>query len=82
MISDEAAAKATAAFAELARATEPEPPEVAELRFGDSGRTVEDLVMDLIRPMLREWLDANLPPLVERLVQREIRNLARRAEPD
>ncbi len=38
--------------------------------------------MQLIRPMLREWLDENLPPLVERLVQKEIRHLVRRAEPD
>ena len=34
--------------------------------------TLEGLVADLLRPMLREWLDQNLPELVERLVQREI----------
>jgi cell pole-organizing protein PopZ len=48
--------------------------------LGTSGRTVEDLVVEALRPMLREWLDANLPKLTERLVKREIARLARRAE--
>jgi cell pole-organizing protein PopZ len=40
-----------------------------------SGTTVEDLVMESLRPMLKEWLDANLPQLVERLVDREIKRI-------
>ena len=40
-------------------------------------RTLEDLVTDLIRPMLKDWLDENLPPLVERLVRSEIDRIAR-----
>ena len=43
-------------------------------------RTVEDLVGDLMRPMIKEWLDANLPALVERLVGHEIDRMSRRAE--
>ena len=43
-------------------------------------RTLEDLVKEIMRPMIKEWLDSNLPPLVERLVGREIDRLARRAE--
>ena len=42
-----------------------------------SARTVDDLVEDLLRPMLRSWLDINLPPLVERLVREEIERVAR-----
>lgn len=34
--------------------------------------TVNAMVESLLRPMLRQWLDSNLPPLVERLVAREI----------
>lgn len=34
--------------------------------------TLEGLVRELLRPMLREWLDANLPRMVEEMVQREI----------
>lgn len=48
--------------------------------IGDGGRTIEDLVKEVMRPMIREWLDANLPALVERLVDKEIGRIARRAE--
>ena len=44
-----------------------------------SNRSVEDIVEELVRPMLREWMDSNLAPLVERLVEREIRDIARRS---
>jgi len=43
-------------------------------------RTIEDLVKEVMRPMIREWLDDNLPALVERLVAREIERLTREAE--
>ena len=38
----------------------------------DSDGTLEGLVREMLRPMLREWIDANLPQLVETLVAREI----------
>jgi len=38
--------------------------------------TLEALVRDMLRPMLAEWLDQNLPATVERLVQAEIRRIA------
>lgn len=47
-------------------------------RTGFAGHTVEDVVRELLRPMLRDWMDANLPTLVERLVEAEIERLARR----
>lgn len=34
--------------------------------------TLEGVVREMLRPMLREWLDANLPRMVEEMVQREI----------
>ena len=43
-------------------------------------RTIEDLVKEVMRPMIKEWLDDNLPSLVERLVSREIERLTREAE--
>ncbi len=77
LISGEAAEAATGAFAKLARSVaRPEPEPVAA---GD-GKTVEQLVAELMRPMLKEWLDQNLPAIVERVVEREVRKLARRAE--
>ena len=48
----------------------------ADMPIGD-GRTVEDLVRELLKPMLREWLDANLPEIVERLVDREVQYIGR-----
>lgn len=38
---------------------------------------VEDAVREMLRPMLKEWLDANLPVIVERLVRAEIERVAR-----
>lgn len=37
--------------------------------------SIDALASDLLRPMLADWLDANLPPMVERLVQAEIRRI-------
>lgn len=39
------------------------------------GTSLEDLTRDLMRPMIKHWLDANLPDLVEELVAREIQRL-------
>lgn len=44
--------------------------------FGDAGR-MDDLVRELLRPMLRLWLDDNLPGIVEKLVRAEIERVAR-----
>lgn len=42
------------------------------------GDTVEGLVREMLRPMLRDWMDHNLPTLVERLVEAEIERLSKR----
>ncbi len=77
LISGEAAEAATGAFAKLAKSVA--RPEAEPAPAGD-GKTVEQLVAELMRPMLKEWLDQNLPAIVERVVEREVRKLARRAE--
>lgn len=38
--------------------------------------TLEGMVREMLKPMLREWLDANLPDLVERLVAKEISRIS------
>ncbi len=43
------------------------------------GSTLEDVVRDLLKPMLRDWLDDNLPPLIEKLVREELEKLARKS---
>ena len=40
-------------------------------------RTLEDIVKDMMRPMLKPWLDDNLPVLVEHLVREEIERVSR-----
>jgi len=45
------------------------------------GPTIEDMVREELRPMLKQWLDANLPPLVERLVKAEIERVVGRIAP-
>ncbi len=51
-----------------------------ELPLGDVGRTLEDMVRELLRPHMKEWLDAHLPQLVERLARDEIARLVREAQ--
>jgi uncharacterized protein len=42
-----------------------------------NGRTLEEVVSELLRPMLKSWLDENLPEMVERLVRAEIERVSR-----
>ncbi|HEU4838158.1 MAG TPA: DUF2497 domain-containing protein [Micavibrio sp.] len=42
--------------------------------------TLEDLVREMLHPMLKDWLSDNLPPMVERMVQKELEKLARQAQ--
>ena len=60
-------------LAALAMIAEPSmPPQM--VRSGET--SLEGLVRDMLRPMLAEWLDRNLPELVERLVKAEIARIA------
>ena len=42
-------------------------------------RSIEEMTRELLKPMLKQWLDENLPGLVERLVREEIQRVARNA---
>jgi len=50
---------------------------LAQTVFVQNAKTLEDLVKEMLRPMLQHWLDNNLPTLVERLVRQEIERVAR-----
>ena len=50
---------------------------LANTVLGNNARTLEDLVKEMLRPMLKSWLDDNLPGLVERLVRAEIERVSR-----
>ena len=62
------------AFAQLAGASDP------NLMLGRADRTLEALVREVMRPLLSTWLEANLPDVVERLVQAEIRKMSNKSD--
>jgi hypothetical protein len=45
--------------------------------LNSNARTLEDIVTDMLRPMIKQWLDDNLPGMVERLVRAEIERVSR-----
>ena len=45
--------------------------------LAQNARTLDDLVKEMLRPMLQSWLDQNLPGLVERLVRAEIERVSK-----
>jgi uncharacterized protein len=63
----------------------PEASEAVALSFGAlsanlevrSAELADSMVRDMLRPMVKEWLDDNLPTMVERLVRDEIQRIAR-----
>ena len=67
LISSPTAEVAASAFSQLSR-TLAMPPEA---------RTLEDVVRELLRPMLKEWLDQNLSSIVETAVQAEVERISR-----
>jgi cell pole-organizing protein PopZ len=76
LISDIATLAAATAFGRLASVPRArrEPPLVG-------GRPLDDIVRELLRPLLQTWLDENLPGIVERLVQAEIARISARSGP-
>lgn len=66
LLSVETNAAVTAAFGSL-----------ATTMLTENSRTIEDLVREMLRPMLKAWLDDNLPGMVERMVRAEIDRVAR-----
>ena len=52
----------------------------SELPIGNGAVTLEGLTRELVRPMLKEWLDQHLPMTVERLVREEIERLVMQSQ--
>ena len=68
LVGEPAAAYASDVFTQLARTVD----------MPGQGRTLEDVVRELLRPLLKDWLDANLPGIVETAVQAEVERISRR----
>lgn len=50
---------------------------LANTVLSNNARTLEDLVKEMLRPLLKSWLDDNLPSMVERIVRAEIERVSR-----
>ncbi|MFZ5729616.1 MAG: PopZ family protein, partial [Pseudomonadota bacterium] len=67
LLSQTAATAAASAFGQLS----------AAIGMPHSDRTLEDVVRELLRPLLKQWLDDNLPRIVEASVREEVERIAR-----
>jgi cell pole-organizing protein PopZ len=76
LVAQEVAAAAATSVGSLVRTL---TERTVQVRSG--GPTVEDIVREELRPLLKSWLDANLPSLVERLVRAEIERVVGRVVP-
>lgn len=75
LVAPAVAAATTAALGQLLRSVAAE----RQAPVYRSGPSIEDVVREELRPLLKEWLDQHLPPLVERLVRTEIERVVGRA---
>ncbi|QIG51536.1 DUF2497 domain-containing protein [Nordella sp. HKS 07] len=71
LMSESTSSATQAAFAQLAET-------ITRRALGD--RPIADIAQELLRGMLKQWLDENLPKLVERLVREEIERVVRRPQ--
>jgi cell pole-organizing protein PopZ len=74
LMSPSTARAAQGAFAQLAHAVETSrnPPNYDDGGEPAGGKSIEAMVYTILKPMLREWIDRNVPQIVERMVAREI----------
>jgi uncharacterized protein len=77
LVAPEAAAAAASSVGNLVRTLAAE----RAMKVHTGGPTIEEIVREEIRPLLKAWLDENLPPMVERLVRLEIERVVGRVVP-
>ncbi len=75
LVSDAASHAAASSIGSLIRSISSE----RSIAIGRPGLTLEDLVREELRPLLKSWLDSNLPSLVERIVRAEIQRVVERS---
>jgi cell pole-organizing protein PopZ len=67
LVSERASTAAASAFGQLS----------AAITMPKGERTLEDVVRELLRPLLQQWLDDNLPTIVQQTVEAEVERIAR-----
>ena len=79
LVSDTTASTSAAAFAALAKAAQEKEvlsaPKQVMPDMALSNQSLESLVTEMLRPMLKEWLDKNLPAMVDTMIKKEIKRL-------
>jgi len=68
LVSDPTADETASAFGQLTRS----------IAMPKAGRTLEDVVRELLNPLLKAWLDEHLPTIVQAKVEEEVERIARR----
>ena len=79
LLSEEAVQASTDRLSRLIDSVNQEKKQVP-LPSVPASNNLEEIVMTLLRPYLKEWLDSNLPSLVEKVVQKEVEKLARKVK--
>jgi hypothetical protein len=69
ILSNQASSAVTNAFGMLSRER--------DVSVGGGGASLEDMVQQMLKPMLAAWLEQNLPEIVERVVQEEVERASR-----
>jgi uncharacterized protein len=84
LVSEPAAKAAASSLSSLASAVEIERlaavPPMTTTFLGNNARTLEEMTVQLMKPLLKEWLEQNLPAIVDRLVQKEIERISKKAD--
>lgn len=76
LMSEQSANAAANSFKKISEATQKDYsiPSIPSPQMRN-GNTVEDLVLEALRPMLKDWLDKNLPGIVQKIVEKEIKRI-------
>jgi cell pole-organizing protein PopZ len=78
VVAEDTEAEAAAAFEKLNAVTHASETSARSLLMPAPGRTLEDVIRELMQPMLKEWLDENLPAIVQARVDEEIERISKR----
>ncbi|HEY2179766.1 MAG TPA: DUF2497 domain-containing protein [Caulobacteraceae bacterium] len=76
LVSDKAASDTASAFAKLSSAVKESAGETS-MSMPAPGRSLEDVVRELLRPILKEWLESHLPEIVREHVEEEVARISR-----
>ncbi len=68
--------RSTSALSALAQAVARE----RAIQLGNGGVTLEEMVRQILKPILKDWLDQNLPYMIERIVKKEIEKMVNRSD--